>query len=360
MQFTKQFTILLVVLISLAGFSQQAYYTNGQNNIDFSLTGQNMYNALQTKVSNLINFDNYTYGDARDDFEIMELDPTNSNNVLLIYGFTNSLDCVGGINDRRIRDKDDFGGSNCEYNREHVFVRSNANPSMGSASNSTTGIAADPHNLRASDVNRNGFRGSKKFAAGSGNSGDVGSGNWYPGDEWRGDVARIMMYMYVRYGERCLPDLNAIGSKEGTTEMLQLLLEWNADDPVSTIENNRNNHLEGTYGSRNPFIDNPYFAKIIWGGNEEPEDTWGILSVNKVELESVVSLFPNPAKDIVTVNISNNRDTRIEIYNILGTRLFIRKINETMSIDISHLKSGVYLFKCIQDHKITTKKLMVQ
>ena len=44
-------------------------------------------------------------------------------------------------------DKDDFGGTECEYNREHVFARSNADPEMGSASNSSTGIIADPHNL---------------------------------------------------------------------------------------------------------------------------------------------------------------------------------------------------------------------
>ncbi|WP_299123776.1 endonuclease [uncultured Winogradskyella sp.] len=354
----KQLYTTLFLIFGLITFSQQAYYTNGQNNIDFTLTGDNMYNALQTKISNNFNT-SYTYGDIRDDFKIMDLDPTNADNVLLLYGSVNNVNC-SATTDRRIRDKDDFGGSNCDYNREHIFARSNANPGMGSTSNSFTGIVADPHNLRPTDVQRNGNRGSKKFADGTGNSGDVGSGNWYPGDEWKGDVARAMMYMYVRYGDRCLPSLNGSGPTQPLTDMLQIYLEWNEEDPVSDIENNRNDHLENVYGNRNPFVDNPYLAKIIWGGDEEPEDTWGILSVDQVELDTVLSLYPNPAKDIVNVNISNNIETRIEIYDVLGKRIFIRKVNESMPIDISSLKSGIYLFKFIQENNTSIKKLIIQ
>ena len=356
----KQIYLTAFLLSTFVGLSQQAYYSNGQNNVDFSLTGQDMYNALQLKISNNTNESFYNYGDARDDIEIMDLDPddnTNSN-VLLVYGYVNNLSCSGGVTDRRIRNKNDFGGGVCEYNREHVFARSNANPSMGSVGNSTTGIGADPHNLRASDVQRNGNRGSKKFAAGSGNSGDVGSGNWYPGDEWKGDVARMMMYMYVRYGDRCLPDLNGFGSKEGATEMLQIYLEWNADDPVSGIEVNRNNLLETTYGNRNPFIDNPYLAKVIWGGDEEPEDTWGILSINEVELNTKFNLSPNPASHIVNIILPNDLATRIEIYDVLGKRVFIRKINESMGLNISSLKDGLYIVKFIQKDRTVSKKLI--
>ncbi|WP_439153078.1 endonuclease [Winogradskyella sp.] len=358
----KHVYIIAFLLYSFLSFSQQAYYSNGQNNVDFTLTGQDLYDALQLKISNNTNFDTYTYGDARDDIKIMDLDPNDAtdSNVLLVYGFVDNLSCSNGITDRRIRDKEDFGGNVCDYNREHVFARSNANPGMGDTSNAFTGIVADPHNLRASDVQRNGSRGSKLFAVGSGDSGDVGSGNWYPGDEWRGDVARIMMYMYVRYGDRCLPELNTFGPKEGTTDMLEVLLEWNALDQVSDLENNRNDHLEAVYGNRNPFIDNPYIAKVIWGGDLDPQDPWGTLSVDEIEYETTLSFYPNPAKDIVNVSISNNAITRIEIYDVLGKRVFVRKINESMEIDISSLKSGLYLFKFIQDERTVTKKLIIE
>lgn len=358
----KHFYIIAFFLFNFLCFSQQAYYSNGQNNVDFTLTGQDLYNALQLKISNNTNFDTYTYGDARDDIQIMDLDPTDATdtNVLLIYGFVNNLSCSNGITDRRIRDKADFGGNVCDYNREHVFARSNANPGMGDTSNLFTGIVADPHNLRASDVQRNGSRGSKLFANGSGNSGDVGSGDWYPGDEWRGDVARIMMYMYVRYGDRCLPELNADGPKEGTTDMLQVLLEWNAIDQVSDIENNRNDYLEAVYGNRNPFIDNPFLAKVIWGGNDNPEDTWGTLSLEDIEYNTTLSIYPNPAKDYVNISISNNIATRVEIYDVLGKRVFVRKVNESMPLNISSLQPGLYLFKFIQNERVVTKKLIIE
>ena len=71
---------------------------------------------------------------------------------------------------------------------------------------------ADAHHLRAADVQRNGDRGSEKFTAGSGNSRDITSSTWYPGDEWKGDVARMMMYMYLRYGNRCLPKNVGVGT----------------------------------------------------------------------------------------------------------------------------------------------------
>ena len=108
----------------------------------------------------------------------------------------------------------------------------------------------------------------------SGNSGDVGSGNWYPGDEWKGDVARMIMYMYLRYGTRCLPSNVAIGTTNSIdSNMIDLLLEWNVEDPVSDFEKQRNTYHENTsnmyaQGNRNPFIDNPAFATSIWGGTQ--------------------------------------------------------------------------------------------
>ena len=74
----------------------------------------------------------------------------------------------------------------------------------------------------------------------------VGAG-WYPGDEWKGDVARMIMYMYLRYNTRCLP--NNVGL--GTPSILPMrcsiyFLQWNAEDPVSTLEIQRNDYYGNT------------------------------------------------------------------------------------------------------------------
>ncbi len=53
--------------------------------------------------------------------------------------------------------------------------------------------------------------------------------------------------------------------------MIDLFLEWNAEDPVSDFERQRNTYHDSqqTYaqGNRNPFIDNAYLATRIWGGD---------------------------------------------------------------------------------------------
>ena len=108
----------------------------------------------------------------------------------------------------------------------------------------------------------------------SGNAGSR-SGGWYPGDEWKGDVARMMLYMYLRYNNQCLPSNVAIGTTNSSdNNMINLLLQWNAEDPVSSFEAQRNPILAGIQGNRNPFIDNPAFATQIWGG-PQAEDLFG-------------------------------------------------------------------------------------
>lgn len=345
----KHLLILVIFITSTTALAQQPYY----NGTDITLTGQDLYFELQGLIDNASG--TFTYGDVRDTVKITDEDPDNTNNVLLIYGHTDDGNCTTD----RSRDKDDFGGLSCEYNREHVFARSNADPAMGSASNSSTGITADPHNLRPSDQAMNGNKGSKKFADGSGNAGDVGSGNWYPGDEWKGDVARMMMYMYTRYGDRCLPSLNGAGPLQSGTDMLQVYLQWNVDDPVNDFEDQRNPHLESVYGNRNPFIDNPYLATIIWGG-PVAEDRWSIASVadNKA---FEISLYPNPADEIVYVQSTSGAIDRYTIYDVFGKLIFQHTLDVSEnSIDVSAFANGLYFFEFSSEGSKTVQKVLVQ
>jgi endonuclease I len=72
----------------------------------------------------------------------------------------------------------------------------------------------------------------------------------------------MILYLNVRYNE----DISKVGN-------LELFLKWNREDPVSAFELQRNTVIEGAQGNRNPFIDNPYLATLIWGG-EAAENTW--------------------------------------------------------------------------------------
>lgn len=344
--------LLFIALLAFQfTFAQQSYYSD----VDLTLTGQDLFNALQMKISQYNQ--NFTYGDARDVLVFTDENPANTNNVLLLYGYN---DNDGNCTTDRSRDKNDFGGLNCEYNREHVFARSLTVPDMGSANNSSTGIIADPNNLRATDQQMNNNRGSKLFQNGSGNAGNVGSGNWYPGDEWKGDVARMMMYMYTRYGNQCLPSFVGVGSLQGDTQMLQTFLQWNADDPVNSYEDQRNGFLQGAYGNRNPFIDNPALATIIWGG-PAAEDRWGIMSTQTYTLKNL-TIFPNPAKNKSVTVSSTSEFESIIIYDINGRIISEYKNVNTSNqiIGIENYSSGFYLVQIQTGNQTTIKKLLIQ
>ncbi|MDO6673935.1 endonuclease [Tenacibaculum sp. 1_MG-2023] len=233
--------------------------------VDFTLTGASLKDALATTIIST-HTTNLSYTpDVWDVLKQSDLDLNDNSKVVLIYGYD---DIDGNYVTDRTRDKDMSGGNTGDWNREHVYPKALGNPNLG-----TSGPGADAHHLRPSDVRFNSDRSSKKFATSSGDAGDV-SGNWYPGDEWKGDVARMIMYMYVRYGSQCLPKNVTVGSiTTSDSNMVSLLLEWNAEDPVSDLEIQRNNVVANEQGNRNPFIDNPYLATVIWSGNEA-ENTW--------------------------------------------------------------------------------------
>jgi len=266
---------LLFTLIGVLGvgmiYGQQPYY----NNVDLTKTGIELRDELSTKISQThINFLSYTPG-IWEASRITDEDPANENNVILIYGYENGTD--GDVTNDISRGKNNNGGDNGEWNREHTYARSLGTPNLG-----LEGPGADAHHLRPSDVQRNSSRSNRKFADGSGISGTTAQGDWYPGDEWKGDIARMMLYMYIRYGDRALPTNVAEGTINAIdSNMIDLLLEWNAEDPVSRIEINRNNYHNTleiyAQGNRNPFIDNPNLATQIWGG-PAAEDIWNSTS----------------------------------------------------------------------------------
>ncbi len=342
-------TLLLLLLPLQMVFGQQSYY----DDVDLTLTGQDLYFELQAKISQASS--SFNYGDVKTAFFSTDNNPENSNDVLLIYGYN---DNDGSCTTDRSRDKDDFGGSICEYNREHTFARSLTNPSMGDVSNSTTGIGADPQNLRPSDQQANNSKGNKKFDAGSGNAGDVNSGNWYPGDEWRGDVARIIMYMYTRYGDRCLPSLQVVGANEGSTDMKQILLQWNAEDPVSDLEMQRNPHLEQVYGNRNPFIDQPQLATIIWGG-PEAEDIWATAGVNDISVNDF-SIFPNPSSEILWIESRTQTIDSVSLIDAQGRKVLSSTYKTDQGINLSDFSTGMYFLTIENEAGVVTKKIVIE
>lgn len=339
-----------------------AYY----NGFNWNQTGMTLKSALATKITNT-HTNTLSYDEAEQAIKIVDLDPGDANNVLLIYGFSPNMcpSSTSDDNDHRRRNKNSDGaGASCQWNREHTYAKSLGNPDLG-----TSGPGADAHHLRASDVQRNGDRGSEKFAAGTGTSHDVTSATWYPGDEWKGDIARMMMYMYLRYGNRCLPKNVGVGATTATdSNMIDLFLQWNAEDPVTAYEDQRNTYLGNAnnaygQGNRNPFIDNPYLATVIWGG-PVAENRWPnifTLGTDSFEVLAGVSVYPNPTNDN-RVNV-NSEVALEEIQVITINGQLLQEIKNPVSQDhtytVEHLPQGFYFLKLSADNQSVTKKVIV-
>jgi len=171
-------------------------------------------------------------------------DLSNANNVILMYSGESRYweEYTSGNNSHTPQ----------TFNTEHIYPQSLLE---------ATDAVTDLHHLRSCDATVNSNRLNYPFVDGTGGYQLIGE-TWFPGDEWKGDVARMVMYLNIRYGE--------IFTKVGTIE---LFLKWNKEDPVSAFEAQRNAVIYGAQGNRNPFIDNPYLATLIWGG-EAAENKW--------------------------------------------------------------------------------------
>ena len=183
-----------------------------------------------------------------------------------------NTDCEngGGVNKQLTTIYTSYQSNYSEYNngsgwnREHVWPKS-----LGGFD--TDGAGADLHHIRPSENRTNSARGNLKYgyvtggASVSGNLSGLTGGNkdafYEPLDNAKGDVARICLYVYVRYGG----DLAKCSNITNVFQSIDVLLEWCALDPVDEWEMGRNDVIEGVQGNRNVFIDYPEYAWLLFG-----------------------------------------------------------------------------------------------
>lgn len=180
-----------------------------------------------------------------------------------------------------------------------------------------------------------------------------------PIDEYKGDFARSYFYILTRYRfQAFVSNDNGINNDmvvgNGGTNVAQftpwaenMLSEWAANDPVSQKEINRNNAVYQIQGNRNPFIDHPEFAAMVFGPLAGIDNNTQILS--KVWYSNTILN--------ITANIST--PTSLVIYNMLGKQIrkeTIESKENKISID---LPKGVYLVS-LDNSTSNTLKFVVQ
>lgn len=214
----------------------------------------------------------------------------------------------------KVSDRSGQGGSGPWYNREHTWPNSLGFPSQADARGEPNAPYTDVHMLHLTDQDYNGSRGNRPLAycdsgcseltteanqgVGGGSGSYPGNSNWVANpngnkgsfEVWnhrKGDIARAVLYMAIRYeGDnhpdtgQSEPDLELtndrsdIQSGTGGTRYMGLLddlLAWHQADPPSAEELVRNDIIQSYQGNRNPFVDHPEWASEALFTSETPE-----------------------------------------------------------------------------------------
>ncbi|WP_435201132.1 endonuclease [Janibacter sp. GS2] len=216
------------------------------------LSGQALKEELHSIISNQTVL---SYDDVWEGLKDVDEDTQDTGSVRLLYSGTTSP-------------KGNNGGAVDNWNREHVWAKSHGD--FGTS----RGPGTDLHHLRPTDVTVNSARGNLDFDTGGtenaeapGNYADDDS--WEPRDEVKGDVARMIFYMAVRYesGDRVDLEVNDRVGNGSAPFMgrLTVLKQWSQDDPPDAFEQRRNERIQANWqGNRNPFVDHPEWVESVF------------------------------------------------------------------------------------------------
>jgi endonuclease I len=246
-----------VLLVGAAGARSDpppGYYNAAEGK-----TGAELRQALHQVIRNhnVIPYSSGTRFDTSDALKALDQDPANTNNVIGIYS-------------RQSEPAASFGLTT-GWNREHLWCDSYGLDGREPA-------YSDLNNLRAEDANVNSSRGNKFFDISDTNSAgyrkpahaeapltSTDTDSWEPPASVKGDIARALFYMAVRYmgdtsSEPALYLTDATVQITSTTNFmgrLSTLLRWSQADPVDAAEMLRNDRVYSYQTNRNPFVDRP-------------------------------------------------------------------------------------------------------
>lgn len=280
--------------------------------------------ALKKALHDIIDdHKSFGYSSTQHYYKIVDVNPDNKNEIILFY--TGATNISTG------------------YNKEHVWAKSHGDFGTSSPTGS------DMHNLHPCNERLNSTRGNLDFAEGgkeltdyNGNNRINGGTSFEPSDDFKGDTARTIFYMAVRYeGDASNePDLeldapsstryyNFSSGAKGIHGKFDDLYKWatSGQDPVSSYEVNRNNIIYSQYQhNRNPFIDHPEFIQMIY--DKEYNGPGALLDNNpasspKKTDEEIIKEFKDAVDAIGTVTLDSLEliEKAEDLYNEMSDEL---------------------------------------
>ena len=243
-----------IVSTEIADAATSDYYASLNEN----LTGTAFRAELASLITSTHKY-NPTYDGLRNIFDESDADPNKSGNILWFYTGTSVS----------------FNGSfNTGTNREHVWPKN-----AGRAFPETTDAGSDAHHLRPANSSLNSTRSNNNFGEVATTSGNIVKENgsstyanpayqansvFYPGVGYRGATARILMYVQTRWGDKYSLTFVLGQGNNKTIGDIEDLMKWHLEEPPTAEEKARNEAVYAVQGNRNPFIDHPEYAEMIY------------------------------------------------------------------------------------------------
>jgi hypothetical protein len=327
------------------------------------LSGVALKQELQNIIANPGVVRLHSYADIWEILRSSDRNPNNNNQVWCIYT-EQPFSKLDQQNTSSIVGK---------WNREHIFCQSrggfdvaNGDTADGinvwlptSAATTIDGVS-DAHHIRAVSGQENSSRNNKNY-------GTVASSTVYNGPSgtqgsWRGDVARALFYMAVRFDGLHVVNgdpseyLPSTTTASGNIGDLATLLTWNTSDTRDDFEMNRNNYIYTWQMNRNPFVDYPNLADYIFGANFGQQ--WFSTLSTQNPIENRVAVYPNPASDYLIVS-GLEGSSKVEIYTITGQLVQTENFDNEIQLNFD-LHAGMYLVKVTNGTESTTKKIIIK
>ena len=260
-----------------------------------------------------------------------------------------------------------YTGEGSCYNREHVMPQSVWNSEYPMYSDAHQVLPTDgyvnnkrdnfPYGRVGATVTYTSTNGSKLGQnLNSGYSAGYTGVVFEPIDEFKGDIARCLLYFATRYETQItgwsFPMLNGTSTQVFTDAFKNILLTWNDLDPVSAYEIAKNNRVYIFQNNRNPYIDHPEYVHSVWGPT---------LATADFDMDAAILVYPNPANNHKATIQSTAALNDIQLITINGQIVEEVKnpVFENNTYILENLPKGFYFVKLSADNKTAVKKLMV-
>lgn len=236
------------------------------------------------------------------------------------------------------------------WNREHVWCKNHSNGLYTAVQENNKGAGSDIHHVRPALMTINSTRSNvpygivnKSTATQIGDTGNYFGNNIFePSDEIKGDIARILMYVYVRYSSSLNSTYDTISDKRGDLRITDivttpsglekdawnLLLSWNDLDPVNYLEMNRNEEGQKLQNNRNVFIDHQEFARMCFDDSYNGE---GALIDFNNSYDEIKLNYIGVDKKSITIAKDNNQEIQTKCFPTLNHNLTFTSSNESVA-----------------------------